>query len=121
MVGFINFYNWAMENGYNNNLTIDRIDVNGNYEPNNCRWTTWKVQANNRRTSRKITIYGETKTAYEFEKIYNIKSHLLINRYDKGYRDDKLIYNGNLTHFRKCKNKRDSKGRFLKKEVANGI
>lgn len=112
---FMNFYNWAMENGYKEELTIDRINVDGNYEPNNCRWATWKLQANNKRTSRKITIYGKTKTAYEFEKQYGISAHVLIDRYDKGYRDDKLIYKGNLGHFRKTNLKRDSKGRFLKK------
>lgn len=118
---FMNFYNWAMKNGYEDTLTIDRIDVDGNYEPNNCRWANWKTQANNKVKTRKITIYGETKRAYDFEQIYGIKAQLLIDRYDKGYRDDKLVYKGNLTHFRKCKNKRDSKGRFIKNEKNNEV
>lgn len=44
------FHAWSMENGYEEGLTIDRIDPYGNYEPDNCRWTTWKVQMNNLRT-----------------------------------------------------------------------
>lgn len=119
-IDFINFYNWAINNGYQDNLTIDRIDVNGNYEPSNCRWVTMKEQANNKRNTIKITILGETKTAYEFEKQYGLKAGLLIDRYEKGYRDDKLIYKGNLGHFKKTNLKRDNKGRFLKKEAANG-
>ena len=54
-----NFMNWAFENGYSDDLTLDRIDNNGNYEPKNCRWTDYRTQVLNRRVSRsKLGIRG---------------------------------------------------------------
>ena len=54
-LNMINFYNWAMDNGYNNNLTIDRIDLNGNYEPNNCQWISLSENSR-KKTTTKIDI-----------------------------------------------------------------
>ena len=59
------FYDWALANGYKEGLQIDRIDVNGNYEPSNCRWVTHKENARNTRTNRFVTVFGERMTLAE--------------------------------------------------------
>ena len=56
--GYKNFYAWAIENGYKKGLTLDRIDVNGNYEPNNCRWVTMKEQSINKRNTYYVIYNG---------------------------------------------------------------
>lgn len=59
---YIMFMGWAITHGYNDNLTLDRIDVNDNYDPYNCRWVSIKQQENNRTNNRLITYKGETRT-----------------------------------------------------------
>lgn len=80
---FTPFYEWAINNGYQDNLTIDRIDVNGNYCPNNCRWITAKEQSNNTRRNHYITFNGETKTLKEWAKQLHICHTSLIERLDR--------------------------------------
>lgn len=77
---FTPFYDWAMTHGYKENLTIDRIDLNGNYEPSNCRWVTMKVQANNKRRNHLITLNGETHTISEWARITGINKSTIRNR-----------------------------------------
>lgn len=69
---FTVFKLWAINNGYSEVLTLDRIDVNGNYCPDNCRWVTRKEQSNNKRNLRVIEYKGETRTLTQWSKILNI-------------------------------------------------
>lgn len=63
---FYSFYTWALQNDYKEDLTLDRIDVNGNYEPSNCRWVTLKKQQHNKRNNFYVTIYNRTQTLSEW-------------------------------------------------------
>ncbi|GMX64564.1 hypothetical protein Elgi_38330 [Paenibacillus elgii] len=82
--GFINFYKWSLENGYDDLLTLDRKDVNGNYEPENCRWATKKEQGNNRRDNTLIKHNGEVKTLSQWAEKAGLHISTLLNRIKRG-------------------------------------
>ena len=71
---FMAFYNWALANGYSDDLQIDRIDFRGNYEPSNCRWVNLVEQANNKSNVVKLSYNGEEHTISEWSTITGIKA-----------------------------------------------
>lgn len=85
------FYDWSMNNGYKEGLTIDRIDNNGNYEPNNCRWVDRKQQGRNRRSNILITINGVTRCLMEWCEILGLNYGTINNRIRRGWCIEKAL------------------------------
>lgn len=81
--GFFYFYKWAMQNGYADTLSIDRIDNDKGYFPDNCQWATSKVQINNRRTSKLYEYDGEMLTLQDIASRTDTKYGLLYSRINK--------------------------------------
>lgn len=79
------FKQWAFQNGYNEELTIDRIDVNKDYSPSNCRWVSKHEQCQNKRNSRKISYNGETKTLSQWAIELRIPRTTFAHRLDDGW------------------------------------
>lgn len=82
------FYDWAMANGYDDKAkkykcTIDRIDVNKGYSPENCRWVDMKIQGRNKRSNRIIAINGESHCLVEWCEILNLKYKKVSDRINK--------------------------------------
>lgn len=80
---YTNFRDWAIANGYSDDLTIERIDVNGNYCPENCRWATSKEQCNNRRTNVLIEWNGKTQNIEQWSEETGIPYKVLHDRYKR--------------------------------------
>lgn len=94
--GFVNFYNWAIASGYDENAkfqecTIDRINVNGNYEPKNCRWVTNKEQALNKTDSRIFEYKGKRQTLKEWSEELNVSYKILQSHTHKGENIEEIL------------------------------
>lgn len=77
------FRNWALNNGYSDDLTIDRIDVNGDYEPNNCQWITLPEQMNNRTTTIWVTHENKTQNLTQWADELGFNRGTLNSRYSR--------------------------------------
>lgn len=98
---FENFYLWAINNGYKDNLSIDRIDVNGNYAPDNCQWVTSTQQANNRRNTRWITYKGVTRSITEWCRELKLNEFTIKSRYRRGITPPEIFEKPIIKHGKK--------------------
>lgn len=96
-----NFFDWAISNGYKEGLQIDRIDVNGNYCPENCRWVSREENANNKRNNKIIECNGETRTLAEWARHFGVNYKNLSRNLKKGYSLEEAVSRekrGDKTH-----------------------
>ncbi len=85
------FFEWAFNNGYSENLSLDRIDTDGDYSPNNCRWADVLTQQNNKSTNHNITVNNETHSLAEWERRLNLTAGTLWNKLNRGMSEEELI------------------------------
>jgi hypothetical protein len=88
---FVPFYEWSIKNGYNDKMTLDRIDANGNYEPSNCRWVSYTEQANNKSNSRLLEWRSEIHTMAEWGRITGIGDSTIFARLKSGWSVERAL------------------------------
>lgn len=91
MKSYQSFKRWALNNGYSEELSIDRIENKKGYSPDNCRWVTITEQTNNRSTNTKYAFNGKTHTLSEWSKIYNLNYDTVLTRFANGKRGNELF------------------------------
>lgn len=103
------FKNWALSNGYSDNLTLERKDVNGNYSPENCCWIDIKKQSNNKTNTVKITYNEETRTLRDWCEMLDLSYKAIYFRLRKGWDVEKMLTLQTPTGFRGTKNAKKRK------------
>lgn len=88
---FQSFYTWSMEHGYKSDLSIDRIDNEQGYGPDNCKWSSRKEQANNTRQNHVLNYNGEAHTTAEWSDITGISRTVIVNRLRRGWDVEKAL------------------------------
>lgn len=100
---YVNFDEWARTHGYKDNLTIDRIDNDKGYSPNNCRWVDYLTQANNTRNNVYISAVGKTQNISAWARELNIPEYLIVYRRSHGWTDEQALFTPILTTGRAVK------------------
>jgi len=90
-IEFEPFQKWAINNGYETKLTLDRIDNDGNYEPSNCRWVAHRIQANNRSSNHFLTYNKKTMTIAEWSREVGINQLALAKRLKRGWSIERAL------------------------------
>lgn len=103
---FQKFYNWAINNGYNENLTIDRINNSLGYFPENCRWVDYKTQERNRTNNTRLTVNGVTKTLAEWSEETGINGATISWRNKHNWKETEMFIEPNYAN----KHRRNNNG-----------
>ena len=98
---FSTFFNWALSNNWQQGLSIDRIDNNGNYYPENCRWSTQLEQCNNQNKNIVLTYQNKTQTLSQWARELNMPYACLYDRYLRKLPVEKVLTPKHFYNFKK--------------------